>query len=127
MGGESGFKEVVTRAKAAGVKLLVDATTRISAKGANRKYRDLVCHSLDENGNLRVIPGTDGFEFDWQDSVQLNYRKKAAWDLLVSEISEWAAKGVDGTWTFFLQYVCVYVCVCMYVCACTHMHITPAN
>ena len=36
------------------------------------------------------------FEFDWHDSVQINYRKKAAWDLLIGEIIEWAAKGVDG-------------------------------
>lgn len=42
-----------------------------------------------------MIPGTDGLEFDWQDSVQLNYRKKSTWDLLVHEISEWAAKVGD--------------------------------
>lgn len=37
LGGEAAFREVVAKAKQAGVKLLVDATTRISAKGANRK------------------------------------------------------------------------------------------
>jgi glycosidase len=44
----------------------------------------------------QVIMGTDGYEFDWNDSAQINYRMKAAWDLLVQEVAEWGRRGVDG-------------------------------
>jgi glycosidase len=49
-----------------------------------------------DTDHLKPHPGTDGRDFQWNDSVHLNFRKKATWDLLVSEIQEWASRGVAG-------------------------------
>jgi hypothetical protein len=54
LGGEEGFKQIISRARALNMRILVDATTRISAKGAHRKYRNMYCQTLDEHGNRKV-------------------------------------------------------------------------
>jgi len=78
------------------MKLVVDATTRLSVQGAHRKYRFLTCHALDEKGMAHVCLGSDGLEHQWNDSVLLNYRRKETWDLFVHEIGAWAEAGAKG-------------------------------
>jgi hypothetical protein len=51
---------------------------------------------LDETEQLRPHACTDGLDFQWDDSVHLNYRKKHCWDLLVDETRQWALRGVSG-------------------------------
>ena len=96
-GGIEQFTEFIKAAKEkGGMKVLVDATTRISIKGAHRKYRNLNCYQLDKNGMLQVTIGTDGAEQVWDDCQLLNYRKKRNWDLFIEDIIEWAKLGVNG-------------------------------
>jgi starch synthase len=95
-GGKEAFERLVEQANRSGVKLVVDATTRLSIQGLHRKYRYLTCHSLDEKGMAHITLGSDGLEHQWNDSVLLNYRKKEAWDLFVSEICAWGECGAKG-------------------------------
>jgi len=97
LGGVSDFDQLVTTAKDQGVKLFVDSTARLASKGTHRKYRNLICQMMDmDTDHLKPHPGTDGRDFQWNDSVHLNFRKQATWDLLVSEIRDWATRGVSG-------------------------------
>eukprot|EP01114_Cavostelium_apophysatum_P006786 TRINITY_DN1825_c0_g1_i1.p1 TRINITY_DN1825_c0_g1~~TRINITY_DN1825_c0_g1_i1.p1 ORF type:complete len:1954 (+),score=547.30 TRINITY_DN1825_c0_g1_i1:198-6059(+) len=109
-GGAKEFDEMVTAAHNVGIKVMVDATARVSARAPHRKYKNLICQMLDENEMLVSHPGSDGHDFKWEDCVLLNYRKKATWDLMVSEIREWAKRGVSGvrldaahSWPLILQ------------------------
>ena len=97
LGGSSDFDNLVSTAKSLGVKIMVDATARLSARGCHRKYRELLCSVLDgETDSLKPHPGSDGRDFTWNDCVLLNFRKRATWELMVNEMREWASRGVSG-------------------------------
>eukprot|EP01117_Protostelium_nocturnum_P000558 TRINITY_DN1062_c0_g1_i1.p1 TRINITY_DN1062_c0_g1~~TRINITY_DN1062_c0_g1_i1.p1 ORF type:complete len:1929 (+),score=827.64 TRINITY_DN1062_c0_g1_i1:180-5966(+) len=97
LGGQKEFDELLSTAKDNKVKILVDATSRISSKGMNRKYKNLLCKTVDSGTDSIIIhPGTDGKDFRWPDCAHLNWRKKAVWDLTVKEIRQWALRGVSG-------------------------------
>jgi hypothetical protein len=74
LGGEKDFDTLISTSNEVGIKIVVDCTTRLSARLAHRKYRDLVIYVLDDEENLKILPGTDGRQFIWNDSVQLNFR-----------------------------------------------------
>ena len=91
------FVELMKAAKERQLKVLVDATARISIRGAHRRYRGLNCSVLDtESGMLHVVHASDGGEQTWKDCQQLNYRKQSAWDIYIADILAWAQLGVDG-------------------------------
>jgi len=99
LGGEKDFEEIITTANELGMKVFVDSTNRISSKGSHRKYRNHICYlvdDVDQSYCVKPHPGTDGQDFKWSDCLHLNYRKKAVWDLLISEITAWAKRGVAG-------------------------------
>eukprot|EP01119_Soliformovum_irregulare_P020831 TRINITY_DN6809_c0_g1_i1.p1 TRINITY_DN6809_c0_g1~~TRINITY_DN6809_c0_g1_i1.p1 ORF type:complete len:2064 (+),score=697.75 TRINITY_DN6809_c0_g1_i1:71-6262(+) len=96
LGGGKEFDDMVSNANNLGMKIVVDATAKVSSRLAHRKYKDLTCYTLNEDENLKVHPGTDGKDFLWNDCVLLNWRKKDTWDLTISEIKQWAARGVSG-------------------------------
>jgi hypothetical protein len=50
LGGDKGFQSLMQRAKRENVKIVVDSLARISSSRHHRKYRDLLLHSLDNEG-----------------------------------------------------------------------------
>lgn len=65
LGGPKEFDHLVQSAKELGIKIVVDCTTRLSARLAHRKYKDLVCYMVDDQEALNPHPGTDGRDFVW--------------------------------------------------------------
>jgi len=54
-------------------------------------------HYLDEEGKKKICYGTDGQSINYEDTALLNYRKVESWDLLISEVIQFAEKyGVNG-------------------------------
>ena len=97
LGGKEGFARMMDRAKAEGVKVIVDCLARISSSRHHRKFKDLLLHYLDEDGRRRICYGTDGQARQYEDTAMLNYRKVEAWDLLVDEVIDFANRtGVNG-------------------------------
>ena len=97
LGGDEGFKRVVTKAKENKVKIVVDCLTRISSSRHHKKYRDLLLHYLDQDGKKHICYGTDGQSINYDDSAMLNYRKLESWNLLVEEVLEFSKKnGISG-------------------------------
>lgn len=97
LGGAQAFSSLVKTAKQEGVKVIVDCLARISSSRHHRKYKDLLLHYLDADGRRRICYGTDGQQQSYEDTAMLNYRKKAAWDLLIEEVMTFATNtGVDG-------------------------------
>lgn len=97
LGGTEQFKGLVSAAKSEGVKIIVDCLARISSSRHHRKYKDLLLHYLDPEGRRKICYGTDGQQVSYEDTAMLNYRKKAAWDLLIDEIICFAkSTGIDG-------------------------------
>ena len=86
LGGDEGFKRVMTQAKQHKMKIVIDCLTRISSSRNHRKYRDLLLHYLDEEGRKKICYGTDGQAINYEDTAMLNYRKVEAWDLLIKEV-----------------------------------------
>ena len=79
------------------MKVIVDCLARISSSRHHRKFKNLLLHSLDEEGRRRICYGTDGQARQFEDTAMLNYRKVESWDLLVEEVLEFAAStGVSG-------------------------------
>lgn len=77
--------------------MIVDCLARISSSRHHRKYKELLLHYLDEDGRRKICYGTDGQQQQYEDTAMLNYRKKAAWDLLIDEVCQFAqSTGVDG-------------------------------
>ena len=54
----------------------------------------MLCQVAEGNG-LRIHPGTDGKDFEWKNSVLLNFRKTNL-DSFIDEIKIWAHRGVSG-------------------------------
>ncbi|KAM9964867.1 hypothetical protein ACTFIW_004659 [Dictyostelium discoideum] len=96
IGGDQMFSQLVNRAKQLGIKIVIDSTTRLSSKAAHRKYKGVVCHTLDNNGQLSRLEGTDSSEFTWNDCVSMNMRKLSVWEMFVQETLLWGDRGVDG-------------------------------
>eukprot|EP01133_Synstelium_polycarpum_P007805 gene7805-9157_t len=95
-GGSAGFTALINRARALGIKIVVDQTTKLSSKQAHRKYNGSICHTLDSRGQLQRLEGTDSAEFTWPDCVMSNMRKVSVWEALVGETLSWGARGADG-------------------------------
>ena len=97
LGGEQGFKRVVAKANEKGIKVIVDCLARISSSRHHRKFRELLLSYLDDQGIKRICYGTDGHAQNYEDTAMLNYRKVAAWDLLINEVLSFARKtGIEG-------------------------------
>lgn len=63
----------------------------------SRRYDSLRLKSVDEQGRVGFHYGCGGRSISYEDTTPLNYRKKAAWDLLLGEILEVVEKfGIDG-------------------------------
>lgn len=88
---------LVQKAKQENVKIIVDSMARISSSRHHRKFRNLLLHTLDQDGRRNICYGTDGQAIKYEDTVMLNYRKIEAWELLVAEVISFAEKsGIDG-------------------------------
>jgi hypothetical protein len=70
------------------MKIVLDCLSRVSSSRPNKNYKDKFVYSLDENGKISILYGTDGKSLQYDDTALLNYRRKDVWDLLVSETIE---------------------------------------
>lgn len=97
LGGDPAFRSLMNKAKKLSMKVILDSLARISSSRANRKYKNILLHYLDNNGKVQICYGTDGHSVHYEDSAVLNYRKVEAWDLLVNEILDLVDKyQIDG-------------------------------
>src|SRR3569833_2703945 len=97
LGGDAGFRKVLTTAKNNKMKIIVDCLSRISSSRHHRKYKELLLYYLDEEGRRKICYGTDGQSINYEDSAILNYRKLEAWDLLINKKQHQQKEyGVDG-------------------------------
>ena len=97
LGGDKAFRSLMGKAKRLSMKVILDSLARISSSRANRKYRDVLLHYLDNKGKVQVCYGTDGASIQYEDSAVLNYRKIECWNLLINEIKDLIEKyGIDG-------------------------------
>ena len=87
-GGEEGFKALMYEAERLGIHIIVDCVSRISSRNFHRKYKEHELYIRDENGLPVLLYGTDGIAIRYHDSLMLNYRKSAVWDLLVDDMLE---------------------------------------
>ena len=60
LGGNEGFKKLITRAKKENVKIIVESIARVSSSRHHLKFRDLLLHCLDNDGRRNICYGTDG-------------------------------------------------------------------
>ncbi|KAL4507061.1 hypothetical protein ABPG72_001854 [Tetrahymena utriculariae] len=88
LGGKQSFKELTKKASELGMRIIVDCLTRISSSRAHKKYRNLIIHSLDQQGKQTPVFGSDGRAIFFEDTTLLNYRKKKVWDLMIEEITK---------------------------------------
>lgn len=86
MGGKDGFRELTRKAEDLNLHIIVDSLTRVSSSRMHRKYRKYQLQSLDNQGKLVNVFGTDGRAMHFEDTSLLNYRKKKCWDLFLKEI-----------------------------------------
>ena len=97
LGGEMMFKSLVSKCKEEEVKVIIDSFQRVSSSRHHRKYKGQYVHYLDHKGHPQLCYGIDGRSNDYEDTVQLNYRKKENWDLLIQEVIQFNEKyNVDG-------------------------------
>jgi hypothetical protein len=92
LGGDEGFKKLMSTAKKNKIKIVTDCLARISSSRNHRKYRDLLLYTLDEDGKRRICYGTDGQAVNYEDTAMLNYRKLESWDLLIDEVINFSKK-----------------------------------
>ncbi len=65
------------------MKIVLDCLSRVSSSRPNQIYKDKFVYTLDENGKIAILYGTDGKSLQYDDTALLNYRRKDVWDLLV--------------------------------------------
>jgi hypothetical protein len=58
-----------------GIRIMVDALTRVSSSRPHQRYRPFLLYSLDEEGKKVPCYGTDGRSLTFEDTTLLNYRK----------------------------------------------------
>lgn len=71
------------RAHKQSTKVLVDVSARVSSSRMNKAYEALRLQALDSHGRKKYLYGSNGRSVAYDDTMMLNYRKKAAWDLLL--------------------------------------------
>ena len=64
--------------------------TRISSSRPHRRYKKDLVHTIDAQGRLVAMFGTDGRSLHFEDTIVLNNRKKRVWDDLLEEVIDLA-------------------------------------
>lgn len=85
-GGASGLQMLLEEARRVGIKVVIDSLTRISSSRAHRKYDSHLLSYIDNNGKKTILYGSGGRASNYEDTVQLNYRKVECWDLIVADM-----------------------------------------
>jgi hypothetical protein len=98
IGGEKEFEELLDEAGSRDMKIIVDLFDRIGSVNMSRKYRKLLVNHIDSQKNFTHFHGANGkSNFSFSSTSILNYRMKAAWDLLIDDAVEFVHKhGVHG-------------------------------
>ncbi len=84
LGGEAGLKKLIDKAHDLGIKVIVDSSIRVSSSRMAKRYENLRLRAVDEHGKLIYHFGANGKSISYDDTTPLNYRKKEAWDLMIS-------------------------------------------
>lgn len=66
----------MSAAKKIGIKIIIDCMARVGSSRTAKKYHDLLMYTLDGQGKLNVLYGSEGRAMMAEDTVVLNYRKK---------------------------------------------------
>lgn len=74
------FDSLVERVHQSGLKLIIDFVPNHVAKDYDRD----------------ALPLYDYCDYDWTDTLKINYEAQGSWDKMLSIILFWAGKGVDG-------------------------------
>ena len=77
----SEFESLVDRVHGAGLKLIIDFVPN---------------HISKEYEGTIEIPHFDYCDYDWTDTLKINYDAEGTWDKMLDIILFWAGKGVDG-------------------------------
>ena len=72
------FKELLERSRKAGLKVIIDyVPNHVSPDCKN-------------------VPVHDFFDYDWEDTLKIDYSKRETWDIMLEIALFWASLGVDG-------------------------------
>ena len=85
LGGEKEFKELVEKAHALDVKIIVDIVPHVNRK-STAVPANYAVKCYDDSGNLVVRASTDGRYGSWNDGKLLNYRKFEIWEFITGSI-----------------------------------------
>lgn len=99
IGGDKDFKELlVDGLHERDMKIIVDMLDRIGSIHLSGKYRRLLLNHIDSKHIFTKFHGADGkSNFSYTNTSILNYRKKAAWDLLIDDAIKFVYEyKVDG-------------------------------
>jgi len=96
LGGETEFRELVERAHALDVRVIVDTIPHLN-RHATEVPDDWRVRCYDENGQLVVRASTDGKFGSWNDGALMNYRKFEVWEWLTNSVVKLIKEfGIDG-------------------------------
>ena len=73
-GGNEEFKKLIDVAKEKKIKVLLDCVARVSSARPNRRYKDLLLHSITDDGKEIPAFGGEGRAINYEDTIYLNYR-----------------------------------------------------
>jgi len=85
LGGEKAFKELVEKAHALDVKIIVDIVPHVNRK-STAVPANYAVKCYDDSGNLVVRASADGRYGSWNDGKLLNYRKFEVWEFITGSI-----------------------------------------
>eukprot|EP01028_Stygiella_incarcerata_P011585 TRINITY_DN659_c1_g1_i1.p1 TRINITY_DN659_c1_g1~~TRINITY_DN659_c1_g1_i1.p1 ORF type:complete len:1831 (-),score=512.99 TRINITY_DN659_c1_g1_i1:200-5623(-) len=88
-GGIDEFMKLIEDAKRYHIKVVISMPSRISARGAHRKYAESMVYTMDEFGRLMPHFANDSRGIEWNNSILVNHRKKTSWDELIRDMKVW--------------------------------------
>lgn len=96
LGGEEEFKELVAKAHAMDIKVIVDVVPHLN-RHSTELPDDYAVKCYDDSGNLVIRASTDGRYGSWNDGKLFNYRKLEVWEWLINSICTLIDKyDIDG-------------------------------
>ena len=76
------FDQLLKRIHNSGLKAIIDFVPN-----------HIACNYTDSHGG---IPHFDYCDYDWTDTLKIDYSRRETWDAMLSILMFWAARGVDG-------------------------------
>jgi len=96
LGGEKDFIDLVKRAHALDIRIIVDIIPHINRK-SDHLADDLMVYTYNHEGGLVIRASTDGRYGSWNDGILLNYRKFEIWEWMADSVETLIEKfDIDG-------------------------------